>query len=620
VDVELLEIRDFLAEHPPFNRLCEKACAELLPRFAVRYLRRGRPFPPEDESREVMYVVRQGAVTLRDEDRQLLEKLGEGDFFLNPCQFGPDAMPIGEATEDTLLYLLPCATLQEMRARFPEVDRFFRDTATERLKQALQNISADNGGASSLLSSSVGELLQKQPVVVDAAISVQQAAATMTESQVSSLVVMQRGQLAGLLTDSDIRKRVVARGLPLTTPVVEVMTSGVRHVNSDLGVFDALLLMTDHHVHHLPVIDDGVLRGVITTTDLVRHESANAVYLTGTIRKASSLAELIEVSQRLPELQLKLVISGATAKHVGQAMVAMTDAITCRLLELAEEELGAPPVPYAWVAGGSQARYEQTSHSDQDNALIIGDELRSDDGVYFAELARRVTDGLNACGYVYCPGNSMASNPQWRQPLRVWSGYFDKWIHTPEPMALMLASIFFDLRTVYGEGRLLEQLRAETLSQTRGNGIFLAYMTSNALKHRPPLGFFRDFVLVHDEEHDNTLDLKHNGVAPIVDLARVYALAEGVAAINTSSRLQEAAGSPSLSTEGAANLVDAYELIATLRIRHQVEQIRRGRKADNFLPPKRLSRLERDHLKDAFKVIAGMQETLGQRYQAGRFV
>ena len=395
------------------------------------------------------------------------------------------------------------------------------------------------------------------------------------------------------------------------------MTHAPVHVGSDTLAFDALMLMTKKNIHHLPVVDEGRVCGIISATDLIRHEGKNAVHISRLIHKAETVEVLVEISQTIPGLQQQLVSLGGSAEHVGKAITAVSNAITRRLIEMAEEKFGPPPVPYAWIAAGSQARFEQSSHSDQDNGLIISDEMKTEDAAWFTKLADFVCDGLDACGFIYCPGDAMAKNPQWRQTQSIWTGYFEKWINTPEPKALMLSSIFFDVRVVHGEKKLLRDIQKKILPLTKHNQLFLAHMTANSLQHRTPLGFFRDFVLVDDGEHKDTLDLKHNGIVPIIDLARIYALAEGLKTANTIARLKKAAGSPSLSRDGAANLLDAFEFISDLRMEHQAEQIRKGDAADNFLSPKSLSRLQREHLKDAFKVVQSMQEFLSQRYHAG---
>ncbi len=191
--------------------------------------------------------------------------------------------------------------------------------------------------------------------------------------------------------------------------------------------------------------------------------------------------------------------------------------------------------------GGSQARREQSSHSDQDNALLIADQAKPEDDAYFAALAKFVNDGLDACGFVYCPGDVMASNPKWRQPLRIWHKYFANWIMKPEPMALMLSSVFFDLRPLHDPDDLFTDLQERMLERYPVQSDLHRLLTANALKNRPPLGFFRNIVLIHGGDHDHTFDIKHRGTVPIIDLARIYALSAGIPETNTIERLQAAA-------------------------------------------------------------------------------
>jgi CBS domain-containing protein len=449
--------------------------------------------------------------------------------------------------------------------------------------------------------------------------SIREAAKLMTEKNVSSVILTNSGELAGIITDRDLRKRCIAEGLDVRNPAHSIMTSSLETIQYDDLVLEAMMTMTRLHVHHLPVMKGDEIFGMLTATDITRHNSRNPAFIVTDIRKASEQSQLIDICKRLPALQLQLANSNATALTIGEAVSLITDAVTTRLIELAQKELGAEPVPFVWVCGGSQARREQTSHSDQDNALIISDDLTTEHEPYFEALANRVCDGLDACGFIYCPGDAMASNPEWRQPLRTWRRYFSNWITKPEPKALMLSSIFFDLRPVFGEQKLYKRLQVEILNKTRDNGIFTAYMASNALTHRPPLGFFRTFVLIHDGEHDDTLDLKHRGIVPIIDIARVLTLSRGVNATNTTNRLRIAIKVGALSEEMGENLIDALEFISSLRISHQADQIRSGEKSDNYLAPDDLSALERKHLKDAFKVIQDMQETMEHRYQLARF-
>ena len=620
MEVELLEIQEFLANHPPFDKLPPETLERLPKRLSVRYFRRGTAFPPADADQPYLYILRRGAVEMRDAQGDLVSKLAEGDLCVMSCRPETAAGPIqGNTAEDTLVYLLPCADLAQLREQHPAFAEHFEQSVTNRLRRALSDMVNAPAAGTGLMTVRVGKLVNRSPVSATPETSIRGAAQIMSEHQVSSLLIMDDDRLAGIVTDRDLRRRCVAAGLPTDRPVREIMTDRLETVSVDTLGFQALLAMTRLNIHHLPVLEDGQVAGILSTTDLTRFQSANAVYLVGDIHRAKSVETLVQIGAKVGELQVHLVNGGATADHVGQAITAITDAITLRLLELAEAELGQPPVPYTWMVGGSQARREQSSYTDQDNALLIADHMKPEDDAYFAALASFVNDGLNACGYIYCPGDVMARNPKWRQTLRIWKKYFNTWIERPEPMALMLSCVFFDLRPIYDPEGLFQEIHEQVLELSKANRIFIAYMASNALKHRPPLGFFRNFVLIHGGDHDQTFDLKHRGTVPIIDLARVYALAAGVAETNTLERLRATAEKGGLSREGAVNLADALEFIGTLRMRHQAGQMRRGEKADNFLSPDELSPLERGHLKDAFLLINNIQEALGQRYQTGRF-
>ncbi|MEN8175637.1 MAG: putative nucleotidyltransferase substrate binding domain-containing protein [Pseudomonadota bacterium] len=620
MEIELVELRDFLASQAPFDTLPEEILDDLPDHLSVRYVRRGAAFPPPDDEGTYLYIIRSGAIELCDDHGELCEKLGEGDLYSGECQLVDFAAPCeGKACEDSLLYLLPCANLRRLFQHSEPFARHFSDSLRERLKHALTTVQGTGDTDLSLMSVEVGSLIRKPPVSVDAETSIRDAARVMTEAKVSSVMVMQDGTLAGLVTDRDLRTRFVATGLPGSEPVADIMTRDVQTIQKNTLMVQALMTMTRQNIHHLPIMDGERPVGMLNVADLAQQQSTNPAYIVGEIHKAPDAEALASAASRLAGLQLQLVNAGATALHVGEAVSYVTDAITTRLLELGEAKLGPPPVPYAWMAAGSQARREQTSHSDQDNALIISDDMRPEDDVYFAALARFVSDGLDACGFYYCPGDAMATNPQWRQPLEQWRHNFSDWIEHPEPKALMLSSIFFDMRVVRGAEALFTALQRDILSKTRKNRIFIAFSASNALQRRPPLGFFRNFVLIHDGDHDDTFDIKHRGIVPITDLARVHALSEGIAAVNTAERLRAVARTPAVSEEMGENLEDALEFIATLRIRHQAIQIKRGLKADNYLPPTGLSALERDQLKDAFGVIQTMQESLASRYQTARF-
>ncbi|MCB1851438.1 MAG: cyclic nucleotide-binding/CBS domain-containing protein [Gammaproteobacteria bacterium] len=617
MDIELLEIRDFLAANHPFDQLPEAALSELPTRLQVRYFRRDTVISETNSLDSYLYLIRTGAVEMFSAENELLARLGEGDVFGYRASRRPNQIEHHcTALEDALIYQLSAQDVDRLCEHHTQFAYFFGSVVGDRLRDAVSHAAQVTHSQVNLITTPISELLKREPVSISPSASIYETAKKMAEERVSSILVIAKGQLAGIVTDRDLRNRVVAEALDVNLPITEIMTFNPTSLKEDAFAFQAQLHMARHNIHHLPITRGEGIAGMITATDLTKHQTTSVVYMVSDIFKQDNIQHMREVADKIPDLLVNMAAAEASADSVGHVITSITDAITTRLLQLAEERLGAPPVRYVWVAAGSQARNEQTAKSDQDNCMIIDDTYDPKlHGDYFKELAKFVCDGLNACGYVYCPGEMMATTDKWRQPLRVWKEYFSNWITQPEPMSLMLTSVFFDMRRVYGSRNLFRDIADHALEMTRGNRIFLAFMSGNALSHQPPIGFFRNFVLIKGGEHNQTFDVKHNGIVPIVDLARVYSLAAGSKSVNTLDRLEVVAEGGEITSEGARDLKDALEFISYLRIQHQARLIKAGQPADNFMSPDHLSHFERNHLKDAFSVVRSMQNVLSQRYK-----
>jgi CBS domain-containing protein len=432
-------------------------------------------------------------------------------------------------------------------------------------------------------------------------------------------LIVEENRLLGIITDRDIRSRVVALGLDVNSPVAEVMTEAPITVDINASLFDAMMLMSEKAIHHLPVVEGQQPVSVLTTSDLVRSRQRDPVYLLQAISRVSTLEDLVLISKELPALVLRLVSEGARAHQVSHILCTISDQVTRQLIQLAEAKLGAAPVPYAWLAFGSQGRREIALGGDQDNALVIDDSLKPEDEPYFESLARFVCDGLNACGYPYCPGNVMATNDAWRLRLQDWKNTVSSWVRSPTDDAVMRVSIFFDIRPVTGDQQLSFDLHQHMLKTASANSIFLAAVARNALCNRPPLGFFRRFVVERNGEHQDMLDLKHRGIIPVVDMARVHAIANQVVEVNTRERLSALADKKVLALKDQRNLQDALDFVMQIRLQHQCERIRAGEATDNFVNPQALGSLARKQLRDAFSIIHDGQVTVSSSFSAGTF-
>jgi CBS domain-containing protein len=601
MDPSIDTILAFLESVHPYDSLPRDELVRVASSFSRREFADGEEIYRAGEPLRGLYLVKRGAVEVTEPSGQVISLLGPRNSF-GERGLARDGLAVttARATEASVLLLLPVAEFRRLIAASPAFERFFSRGRGHETR------------SSDLTTRKVEDLMARRPVTVSPSETLRRAAQKMRDHHVSSLGVVEGEDFLGIVTTRDMTNKALASGLDPATPVAEIMTRDpIALAPTALGS-DVLHIMLERRVGHLPVVEAGRLVGMITQTDLTRFQAVSSALLVRDAAVAGSVEELAAVTARIPQLLVQLV--GANNAHdvVTRLITDIADTVTRRLLAMAEAELGPPPVPYVWLACGSQGRQEQTGVSDQDNCLMLDDAATEEDLAWFARLARLVSDGLNACGYVYCPGDMMATNPRWCQPVRVWREYFRGWIATPDPMAQMLASVMFDLRAIGGRAALFTGLQHETLAAAAKNSIFVAHMIQNSLKHAPPLGLLRGFATIRSGEHKNHIDMKHNGVVPVTDLGRVYALIGQLTPVNTRARLEAAEGAGVISASGARDLIEAYDMIALRRLENQARLVRSGRRPDNFLAPSDLSDFERSHLRDAFVVVRTMQSAVGQ--------
>ncbi|MFD2190431.1 DUF294 nucleotidyltransferase-like domain-containing protein [Pistricoccus aurantiacus] len=627
MDAELLEIRDHLSRFPPFDSLSDELLDEVVSRIEVSYFKADtQVLEQEQEIHELCYI-RSGAVEMFWRSGNLFNRLGEGDIFgyFDLLRNKRVRFPV-RTIEDTLIYFIP----DEVFARLCDEDDTFAgfvEAGRSRLKTTLENQQHN----SDMMETRVRRLVSRGPVMVEATTPLQTAAQQMRNESVTCVLIVDKPQedwqyhftgrdgqaweMVGILTDRDFCTRVLAAGVAPEAPVKEVMSRNLVTIQSDESVYEAMLGMLRNNVDHLPVLHRRRPIGVLHLSDIVRYETHNSLYLVSNIFNQPSAKALARLSVDVKAAFVQLVTEGADSQMIGRALSTIGRSFTRRLLELGEAKLGPPPVPYCFMALGSMAREEQTIVTDQDNALVLDDRFdpASHDG-YFEALATFVSDGLDACGYPYCKGNIMATNPDWRQPLKQWKRYFSEWIDNPNPERLLHSSIFFDLASVYGKEVFVEQLQDLIAERASQRPDFLAALARNACNRTPPLGFFRTFVMEKSGKQENTINLKRRGTAPMVDLIRVHALACASRAQNSFDRLNDIASTRLLAEGVSEKLRYSLEFISMARIRHQAMDIQEEREPDNNIEPENVSSSERHHLKDAFEALSHAQKFLKFRY------
>lgn len=621
--MEIDEIISFLNRHAPFETLSADVIASLARKIEIRYFPRGTVIVDAGKENFLLGIVRAGAVELRLGGTELNDRLGEGGVYGYPSLLHHEVTRNKViALEDCLIYQLPKPQFLNLLEHQETLKVFFAKDEAERLRRAVDGLrrTENSNGDAAMTAVKLETLLRRKEVVTaSSGDTIRDAAKLMTEADVSTLPLTDQRKLVGILTDKDLRRRVLGQDLSLDEPVSRVMTPDPITMSSDDDLLSAMLVMSRKNIHHIPVVGGASqIVGVISSNDLLTRFGMNALQVVAEIKAAPDAAAVAKAAQRVNAVLTNLVESGVDSGHAARFVSNIGETTHHQLLKLAEEQLGPPPVPYALVVFGSLARQEQAGGSDQDNGFILDDSYNAvEDGPYFEQLATLLCDGLNSAGYIYCPGDIMATNEKWRQPLAAWLKRYHEWIDKPDPENVLNTTIFFDMRCVAGEEDLVDRLRTQIFEWSSANKIFLSFIARAASNTKVPLGFFRNFLLQHDEKEGDVLDLKHQAIAPVVDIARVYAMALGLAEVNSEERLKMAAEHHELSEEAVSDIIDCFEFIRSVRFRHQSDQIKRGKAPTNNLSPKALSRFEREHLKDAFHIIRDHMDIISRKYAGG---
>jgi CBS domain-containing protein len=578
---------------------------------------------------DALYIVQKGAAEryFEEKNKKMLSGLmGEGDIFGGISMLLNDGFSVRtlKTIEPTTFYTLPKGDFLDLCSRFEAFSEYFTDTFGKRMldrsyaKVISSSLQPREEGAR-FFNQPVASIYNPRLITCPAQTSIRQAAVEMNSHRCSSIFIT-RGEeeFVGVVTDNDLRRKVIAEGYDIEKPVSDIMTQPLKTVHSQALIFEALMTMMQHNIKHLAVADtEGRVVGLVTNRDLLTAQGQSPFFLIREIMAADTVEAIFDMHGRLPRLIQSLINSGAKAMNITRFITTISDAITKRIIEFALEKCGPPPVPFVFMILGSEGRQEQTLKTDQDNAIVYEDvagEQEAETQAYFLKLAKNICTWLDKAGYAFCEGNVMAQNPQWCGSLTKWKNYFSSWIHAAEPEDLLQASIFFDFRGAYGEMRLIDELRQFLFESLAGWSGFFRHLTENALHFKPPLGFFRNFVVASKGEHRNTFDIK-SAMMPIVDFARIYALKNSLEETNTLERLHQLYLKKKLSWQEYNDLDQGYSFMMQLRFVRQIESVvEENAKPDNYINPKKLSRIEQTMLKEIFKRIEKFQTKLSVEF------
>jgi len=627
---------EFLSGIMPFDSLDKETLLDVARHIRVDFFPKGTRLLTAGETEpKYLYLIQRGGVKsfLTDDEGEVTLKdyRGEGATIgALPIIHGTTANLDIEMVEDTFCFLLPREVFLDLIQNQPGFAQYYLKSFSEKIvNTAYTELRRHRMGRRGdeelyLFTMKVGDIIKNTPRKVPTSATIQEAAQAMAKYRIGSLLIHapeDDEDIVGIITDRDLRNKVIAAGRDYREAVATIMTSPVATVLSKAICFDVLMKMMSTGIHHLAVERKGKIIGVVTSHDIMLLQGTSPYSLFKEISKQRQIQGLYPLSQKIPDIIRNLIKEGAKAGDIARMISLLNDQILERLLTLLEDEMGPPPVPYCWLLMGSEGRREQTFKTDQDNAIIYADPRDEGEAEaakkYFAAFAEKAIDHLVNCGYPLCPGEIMARNPKWCQPLSIWKEYFAHWISTPDPEELLNVTIFFDFRPGFGKTTLAEELRTYLNEQTRRQEIYLLHLARECMAVRAPLSFFKSFIVEKDGEHKNKLDLKTKGLTPFVNFARVLALKYGVKETNTLARLQVLAEEGHIADDLWISAREAYEMQMQLRIIHQLAQIEEGVLPDNYIDPGQLTDLEKKMLKEAFEVVERLHGVLRSIFSLG---
>lgn len=620
---ELLpNIVSFLQNIDPFNQLPQSAINDIAQTVDILLLGCNDTLVHDDHV-TYLYIIRTGTVQQNNLDGSLRAKLGAEDIFgFNLHQNLTEPGYTIHAIENTLLYRFDYHALIEALVEHPQITAQFAFNQQTRLHAENAKQSNKHHSQTQYLRPN-SDIANTTIAIVSPNDSIQAVAHKMRNviGVPCAFVVDKDEALIGMITDKDMTKRVVAEAKNVCDPISSIMSQQLYTVYEDELVIAAVQLMMKHNIQNVPVLNHKKqVTGFITPQHLIQNNSVQSIFLLDKIRHANSMSELLDLSQQRNSAFEGIMQSNSSPTIVGQVLSMIYDAFTHRLIELAIENFGQPPCNFTWIVAGSHARNEVHLASDQDNAIILADTATASDRIYFNHFAMSICKSLSELGYTLCTGRFMAATHQWCQKAQIWQEYYRKWSTNPEYELLLNLNVFLEIRPVYGDQALFEKVDNCRHKLVTNNMQLTMALVRNALRTRPPLGIFQHLVLEKDGNNNKVLNIKKAAISCVVDLVRIYALMNQdklipqACSLNTSERIDFLRDEKVFNDSTYQDLSETYHYVNQLRYQHQLQAIQNDDPIDNQLQPDLFGSFERQHLKDAFRIISSFQDLIKMKF------
>ncbi len=631
------EILNVLMHTDPFEMLDTEVLSNLAETMESRhYPPDAYVFKQDTPSQDCLFIIASGLVEITSaNDRGIETVVGirrPYDFFSETVVLSQQRYPASARVREALICcLVKKQDLERLIYTYPEFSGFFNTLLAERMRILYSEIVSEQSceaygrNDSPMFSKHVSEVMSYPVITCRAGDLVTDAAQTMEEKDISTIVVLDReGKPCGILSEKNIVKYLVAsRKYAIDTCRVEnLLTSNIAHVSPESFLGNALVAMIRSKTKYLLVMERGHLVGIITMVDLIKTRSTGTLLLTQDIESQPDLAGLSKISSEIDDILYTMLAEKAGIKELFEVMSELHERLTRRVIQLSEEHMklagwGAPPVEYCWINMGSAARYEQTLRSDQDNAIIFNDPAKghlAKTDAYFAQLAEFIIEGLARCGFEKCQGQVMATNPKWRRSLSAWIKSVHEWTRSYDPEDTRTLTILLDYRPIWGNTTLAEKFRQEIFTAFRDSLAARHMMTRDDLQYKLPISFLGTFITAKSGPHKNQIDLKKSGTLHIVNGIRIFAIKNQVRETATFARLAQLVEQKAISEEDADLFHASFETLMMFRIHGNAKKVKEGKAPDNHIDPYGLRKRERIILKDALAGVVQLQKRVNSQF------
>jgi CBS domain-containing protein len=630
-------IADFLKEYLPFNHLTFHELSEIATSIRVINLEKNKVlFQINDPLHDSFYVVASGIINLSvivDAEETLLNKCHEGDIFgLRPFFAKNNYMMTAKAREETIVYAIPIAAFRPFVANNSDVLNFLLESfaTNTRNPNHIENVKGKSVSDNAFYSDQQSEMQYFQslvynisPLKTDISSTAKEVAQLMTDAVVNNIIVCDNGIPIGIITDTDMRSKIVAGRFPITESVDKIMSSPVITVPENISLAEAQLLMLKHNITHLCVTKDGtnksLVKGIISERDLIVAQASNPGVLIKEIKRSQTSKDLKQIRERLSDIIQNSIHKNIPLTHINNIASEINMAIIKRSVELSILDLGSPPARFAWLSIGSQGRKEQLLLTDQDNILIFEDvapDKYKEVKDYFLKLGKKATAILEKVGYELCSNGHMGSNMLWCKSLTDWTKQYNSWMNTPGESSNDLSSIFFDYEIAFGEQKIEEAIGNVIIKNTQNNALFFDFLGNDALKKNAPLSFFKKFIVEEEGLNKDKFDIKTRALMPLIDGARLLILSHNIKGINnTYLRFKQLAITEPKYSEIYLNCAESFLALSKYRTLEGLKNDNSGQ----FINLSELSKVDKEKLKSALAPMKELEELIKSKFQLTQF-